>query len=517
MFTKVILYASTSQLGAGIWHRGKLHWHGKFMCDEAGRQQFDRFMQEHAKATMYLIVDAVEEDYRPETLPHVRGSTRRALLGRKLEQHYRTTPFRTACWIGRDQQRSDRYLFAALNVNEWLHGWLEIVRVRHARLQGVYLLPILSEALVRRLQFSVPHLLLSERLSSGLRQSYLQQGRLLFSRLVLLPPLAQSERDDFYATATEQTRQYLVSKQHLAPDARLSLLWLGMSDDPERLREETECDRDSGPSPDLSRLRRSLGLAPQLLPAHPELLHMALLARYPMPGNLAPATVTRNHDLGRLQRWLQSLAVVLLLGGLTVSLFNWRQYENLEARRLQVAQAMQRQQALYRQLPQTSAKASMAGTDLQRAVALHAVLDQYPRSPRRMMRILGAALATTPEIRIDRLRWVLGAEDLSQIERKGDASLPSTDSDAEEFREQAIISGAVTQFAGDYRTARSSLEHLVGQLRTHTGVAQVVMLEKPANPGIDTLLQGSTESGTPAELLPRATFELMLVLKQKMP
>src|SRR5690606_8820329 len=139
-----------SQLGAGIWHRGKLHWHGKFMCDEAGRQQFDRFMQEHAKATMYLIVDAVEEDYRPETLPHVRGSTRRALLGRKLEQHYRTTPFRTACWIGRDQQRSDRYLFAALNVNEWLHGWLEIVRVRHARLQGVYLLPILSEALVRR-------------------------------------------------------------------------------------------------------------------------------------------------------------------------------------------------------------------------------------------------------------------------------------------------------------------------------------------------------------------------------
>ena len=116
MFTRIVLYATTHQLGAGFWRWGKLRWHGRFTRDETGRRQFGQFLQAHGKTTVCLLVDAVEEDYRLETLPHVRGGTRKALLARKLEQHYHHTPFRTAWFVGCDTQhdrRSDRYLFAA--------------------------------------------------------------------------------------------------------------------------------------------------------------------------------------------------------------------------------------------------------------------------------------------------------------------------------------------------------------------------------------------------------------------
>ena len=237
MFAKIVLYASTHKLSAGIWRWGKLRCYGDFVRGEVGRRQFGQFLQAHARTTMYLLADTVEEDFRLETLPRVRGSTRRALLARKLEQYYRNTPFRTACFIGRDRQHErhgDRYLFAALTATESLQDWLAIMTERRVRLKGIYLLSMLSETLTRHLKFTAPHLLLCERLESGLRQSYLHQGRLLFSRLVLMPPVTQYELDAFYTTETEKTRLYLVSQGLIGHDTVLSLLWPTLNEGSER-------------------------------------------------------------------------------------------------------------------------------------------------------------------------------------------------------------------------------------------------------------------------------------------
>ena len=520
MFAKIVLYASTHKLSAGIWRWGKLRWHGDFVRGEVGRRQFGQFLQAHARTTMYLLADTVEEDFRLETLPRVRGSTRRALLARKLEQYYRNTPFRTACFIGRDRQHErhgDRYLFAALTASEGLQDWLVIMTERRVRLQGIYLLSMLSETLTRHLKFTAPHLLLCERLESGLRQSYLHQGRLLFSRLVLMPPAAPSELNTFYTAETEKTRLYLVSQGLIGHDTVLSLLWPTLNEGSERCGNELGRGQDLDCfNLDLVKLARKLRLDPQLLSQQPALLHMQLLAYNPVPGNMAPASATRDYDLDRVRRRLQILAFGLVMAALSVSAYGWRQSQTLEMQRLLALQATQDQLVLARQLPQNVAEAPVAGADLQRAVTLRTSLRHYPQSPRRVMQVLGAALAFAPEVRIDRLRWMLSAN-RSPPDQDADLPLqPATGSDTGPLYELGFVSGEVTNFAGDYRAARSSIERLADRLRAAPAVAEAVVLQAPFNLSVRSSLQGSTASAA-AEVPAAAMFKLKLVLKREVP
>ena len=82
MFTQIVLCASHNKLVAGIWHWRRLRWHGEFNDDALGRQQFEYFLRTHAGLPISLLVDAVEEEYRLELLPHVRGNVRCQLIER---------------------------------------------------------------------------------------------------------------------------------------------------------------------------------------------------------------------------------------------------------------------------------------------------------------------------------------------------------------------------------------------------------------------------------------------------
>src|SRR5690606_36804608 len=106
-------------------------------------------------------------------------NARREMVGRKLNQLYRNTPYRTAHFINRDpnKRKDDRFLFVALTQVEFLQPWINQIQANQSPLVGIYLLPMVSQHFVRRMKLMSPHLLLSERLSSGLRQTYLHNGR----------------------------------------------------------------------------------------------------------------------------------------------------------------------------------------------------------------------------------------------------------------------------------------------------------------------------------------------------
>src|SRR5262249_59332731 len=91
----------------------------------------------------HVMVDAVEEDYRFETLPHAYGADRVQMATRKLRQHYRNTPYMTAWRIGRDtgKRRDDRYLFSALTNPDLVTDWLEAIIARRLPVSRLYLLP----------------------------------------------------------------------------------------------------------------------------------------------------------------------------------------------------------------------------------------------------------------------------------------------------------------------------------------------------------------------------------------
>ena len=221
---KLVLCATAHSLLAGLWHVGKLQGSQVFANDAAGHDAFTEFLQQYATTPIYLIADAVEEDYRLESVPHTTGAAKRELTLRKLNQFYRGLEYRTAHFINRDKdkRKDDKFLFVALNNADFLQAWVIVIQAKGAQLVGVYLLPMLSQVLVRQLKLMAPHILLCEKLSSGLRQTYLHNGRLRMSRLVPNVPTAANQLGYFYLVETEKTRLYLISQRFISRETPIN-------------------------------------------------------------------------------------------------------------------------------------------------------------------------------------------------------------------------------------------------------------------------------------------------------
>ena len=146
MADKLLIGISAPVVTAARWHGGKIAECLTFANDEGGQADFKEYLARLTDMPAHIMVDAVEEDYRFETLPHAYGSDRDEMVVRKLKQHYRNTPYATAWLTGRDsgKRRDDRYLFSALTNPDLVTGWLLTVADTGLPVAGVYLLPMVG-------------------------------------------------------------------------------------------------------------------------------------------------------------------------------------------------------------------------------------------------------------------------------------------------------------------------------------------------------------------------------------
>ena len=147
---RTLLFLSADALHASLWSRGKLDGAQHFSNDTNGREAFSAFLKQH-RDPAYLLVDAIEEDFRMETVPHVIGPARRDLLARKFEQFYRSTPFRQATVLQRQAEgrRDDEILFSALTNPQRISPWLEALLTNRIPLAGIYSVPNISTPLLK--------------------------------------------------------------------------------------------------------------------------------------------------------------------------------------------------------------------------------------------------------------------------------------------------------------------------------------------------------------------------------
>jgi hypothetical protein len=75
-----------------------LHWRGKsfsgvgsFEPDGEGFDKFRSYLQSSAKIATKLLIDVIEEDFRQDTIPHVYGKDRKAVISRLIDRYYRSS------------------------------------------------------------------------------------------------------------------------------------------------------------------------------------------------------------------------------------------------------------------------------------------------------------------------------------------------------------------------------------------------------------------------------------------
>jgi hypothetical protein len=162
-----------------------------------------------------ILANVSEEGFHIETIPFLRGADRQAIIARKLGQLFFNAKLQTALSLGHQKSRrkDERIMLAALTRPEVLPpgstpwpppSWLSPACIRCR---------LLAPLLLRKLGIGAQPCLLLTIQDQSLRQSYLENGELHFSRLTPLHNSSISGIAQTFSSEALKLQQYLVGQR----------------------------------------------------------------------------------------------------------------------------------------------------------------------------------------------------------------------------------------------------------------------------------------------------------------
>jgi hypothetical protein len=508
---QVLLYLDANRLDAYRWRAGALLEEGRFPADSAGVEAFGEYVGKHPRTLFQLVADVADEGYRVEAVPHARGADRRALIRRKLGQLFYGSPLSTAVSLGREKtgRRDEKLLFAALTRPQVCEPWLAVLRGAQAQLAGVHSLPLAGATLARKLAAPAGGFLLIAVTTAGIRQTFLENGQIRFSRLT--PFAAADTASTAAACAAEAGKlyQYLLG-QCLVPHG--PPLPVAVLAHPSRHSAFAQACTDTGELQfrilDLHGLGRSLGLKSLPQDSRSEALFLHLIARNPPREQLAPEAEQRFFRLARVRFALHSAAAAILLGCVLVA-------------GVQFHEAMQRRglaETTRAQAEATARKyAAIAQTFPPLPVAsdkLHALVDRYewlvkgspPLEP--LFFAISQALHAVPGVELERLEWRLGASPGDGVRARGSEEREPQHPENAGMRDIAVVHASLPLGMGaDPRAQLKAIGEFAAALRKD-GMLEVAVLREPADIESGNSLAGRGEALQP---LAQPKFVMRLV------
>ena len=528
MADKILLCISATQaIVAQSRGRGLVHCE-IYQADEEGLAAFGACLASLPRALVYFAADAVEEDYRHETLPHATGADRGGMLERKLKQYYRNTPYVAAIARGRagEKRRDDRYLFAALTNPALIEPWLAVVSRHGLPVVGIHLLSMQTAALIRQLGYEGSRALVVAPHHAGLRLTYYKDGAFCASRLsragadTAITTHATHAANTataatLYATEISNTRAYLSSQQLDSMDDELPVLFLDHDDSLAAVVDHIAANNAGLQCVRIGRdtLLRQLPLAPEHLALALETAYLALMADKSADTNLAPASVTAEHRQFQRRNALYAASATLGLAALAWSGYNLWLAHDFNAQTAQAASLTLATQTQYREITREFPAAPTTSENLINAVEIYKKVEKNIRSPLPFMQIVSRAIEPSPDVFLQELHWVYGTAAINA----GDAASPVPSAAAvpaapvASLKQSGYVTGEIRPFQGDYRSAIATIDALAKRLAGDAAVADVRVVKYPLNVNSGLALSGSTRDAAGQAGI--ADFKIQLTLK----
>ena len=542
-----------------------------FDAGAEGLARFARYLERRPGEPAGVIVDVVEEEFREETIPHVFGADRRALLRKRRSRLFRDARHVRSTVLGREPQgrRDDRVLFSAITRPGVLAPWLDEMARHGVPLAGICSPATLTGAMLKAIGAEGERVLVvSLQSGGGLRQTCLWDGRLELSRLAVMPE--PHDAADVLAEV-EKARRYLDSLRMEAPGERLRVCLLshgGMLDDLRRLARGDS--REGHAFVDLSDAARRLGLRRWGGEPAADRLFVHALAGRAAPNHYATPEEMRRFTTLRAGAFLKAASVLLVAGGL---LFGGARFlegalAKGHARSLALHAAVYEDR--YREARAALPPAPAEPGELERVVAAVDALRARRGDPVDLLALISDALAAFPRVRVEGVSWwtsdaleapagddMDGAGGMAADDggaqrprargegvpwRAGDAPRTSAGEDGEppghvasasgpaagrggalapgeEHRSspgvmfQAVhLSARIEPFDGDYRAAIGTIRRFAGALAASPGVGRVRVLSLPLELSPEQTLTGDAEA-----VAETAAFEVRVVSRAAVP
>lgn len=529
MLRKRLLFLTKDLLTAFPWAKGSVAGPPqRFTHDDAGRAAFARYIATDPRLPVYLMVDLVEEEFRNETMPHVYGPDRKALVERRLARAFSGTPYRHLEIQGREKKkgrRDDLTVLIGITEPDIVTPWVEILKEQKASFAGIYSLPMVSAPLLKILDVLSPAtLVVSWQSTSGLRFSFFDGRHLKISRMAPVPDPDPEKYASLFVSELERTRGYLNSLRLVPRDTPLQVVLFTSPEMLDAVRPRcVEGATIRFRLMTVNVVARKLGIKRRISTPFSDSLFIQLLGRR-TPGNHFAPPGTNRFFLSRLLRSaLLAASVLLVLGGVIGGGYALNQgWTTLRAWQDAKARADDLY-ARYRGVIDQHLPTSIDPSDVKNAVALIDSLQGRRASPREMMVTLSQGLEAYPALRLDGFEWhgpessglAVAVKAVPERRGRGRNLLAGEPPPPQTLvLESAVITGKVLDIKDNLEYALGQVNGFMGALLKNPQVHQVTPLVVPKTRVEAREVLSGDALNIKKEVREEADFSFRVVLKR---
>ncbi|MGZ5819384.1 MAG: hypothetical protein ACXWJD_11630, partial [Burkholderiaceae bacterium] len=460
----------------------------------------------------------IEESFQRDTMPHVVGNARRTLIKRRIGQIYRDTPFRQGMIQGREKtgRKDDQVLFSALTNPALVKPWVDALIEKNVPLAGIFSLPLLSPILFKKLKLENGPLLLVTHQSSGLRQSYLQDGSLVFSRITPLLNLSSSAVAETVTQELAKTRQFLASTRQLPIGEMINIAIIANDGNLDVLK--TVCEDTSTVSHrfiGFDEAAHILGLKSTTGMSICDPLFLSVLGSSAPERHYALLEQERFYKLWQTRTFVYGLSAATAVAGVlwacvTALAILDTQQKNKQMER-DIVSSENQYQEIIRSMPSTVTKPQ----NMKDTVDIEKMISQNVPEPVEIFSTVSQALASLPEIKINQMQWQLSETLPTANPAEAPVPVAATTETApppgligipKRPYQLLTIEGAIDPFRDDYRSALDSVNRFMAAL-TKNKQLQVEMTKAPLDIRPTVKLKGKEGGDTDID---EASFILKL-------
>lgn len=471
MAAKRVIYFTASDHYVYAWSRGRFDLEAAFTADDAGLAAFRDYLRGRRGALFALLADVSGEDFHEDQIPYLRGNDRDAVIQRRLAQRYRETRLAAGLSLGyvTGERRNERLLLASFSNPQQFVPWLDALSEAGARLAGVYSVPLLAPRLAARLGTRRGPCLVVSANRAGLRQCFVDDGKLRFARLERAIDLQPDALAAFVRSETTRLAQFLSTARALPregpPIHVIAIAPPGLLPAFERILVSDA--RLAFHSVSIEEAARRAGVKRVPAGTAAEQLYLQLTLRRPPKEQFARREERRSFLFWQLQRAIVAAGAVAFAGSTLYAGVKWLDVlatRSQAATRLRAARdAAQRYERITAAFPVTQTTTE----NLKATVVEFTKIAARSASPEPALIHLSKALDEFPQIELDSLVWSIerGDEKSAPGATAGASTAAAPPAASGEFSQVLRISGQVNATQrSDYRAITAQVQRFARAL-----------------------------------------------------
>jgi hypothetical protein len=489
----------------------RLDLEARFPASDAGVPQFQEYLRGRQGALFSLLADVAGEDFHEEQIPYLRGADREAVLRRRLAQRYRDTRLAAALSLGQvatEERRNERVLLASFTNTQQLAPWLDALEQAGARLAGVYSVPLLAPLLMARLGVRSGRAFLVTANRAGLRQSFVEDGKLRFARLERTVDLAPEALALFVRSETHRLAQYLATLRALPRDGT-AIQVLVVAPPGERARFERVLESDARlvfRTVDAAEAARAAGLKGAVPGA--EALYLHLAAKKPPRDQFANRDDRRRYVVWQLQRAIVGAGAIACLALGLVAGGKWLEALSVRGQAEMQAQEARRAADEYRRITAAFPVTQTTTDNLRATVLEFRRVASHSPAPEPAFAHVSRVLGAFPQFEIDRIEFSVGQLDPRDRPASPQKPVAGAKPEGQRDAERLEISGRVNATErSDYRGITARVRDFAGALGT--GGYRLARTELPFDITSEGTLTGDIGGRSDSREAPRFTVVLV--------